>query len=194
MVQTAPGYSATATIGVTMKAAAATAPAITEAGVVNGASFASGIAAGSWVAIFGQNLAAGTRALTSDDLVNGNMPTSLGGVSVNVNSQAAFLYYVSPTQINLLAPADSNTGAVSVTVTNSAGNVGGGQRDPAGGGSRAVRVERKCGGGTGRRYGDRWLGRGGKAGRDHRTVRDGFRRDVARGGPGRRYTRARRRW
>ncbi len=120
-VQTAAGYSATATIGVTMKAAAAAAPAITEAGVVNGASFASGIAAGSWVAIFGQNLAAGTRALTADDLVNGNMPTSLGGVSVNVNSQAAFLYYVSPTQINLLAPADSNTGAVEVTVTNSAG-------------------------------------------------------------------------
>ena len=120
-VQTASGYSATASIGVTMKAAAATAPAIAEAGVVNGASLASGIAAGSWVAIFGQNLAAGTRALTSDDLVNGNMPTSLGGVSVNVNSQAAFLYYLSPTQINLLAPADSNTGAVAVTVTNSGG-------------------------------------------------------------------------
>jgi uncharacterized protein (TIGR03437 family) len=88
---------------------------------VNGASFKDGIAAGSWVAIFGQNLAAGTRAMTTDDLVNGNMPSSLGGVSVNVNNKAAFLYYVSPTQINVLAPADTSTGAVSVTVTNSGG-------------------------------------------------------------------------
>jgi uncharacterized protein (TIGR03437 family) len=121
VTQTAAGYTATATIGVNIKAAAAAAPAITSAGVVNGASFKDGIAAGSWVAIFGQNLAAGSRALTSDDLVSGNMPTTLGGVSVNVNNKPAFLYYVSPTQINVLAPADASTGAVSVTVTNSAG-------------------------------------------------------------------------
>jgi uncharacterized protein (TIGR03437 family) len=121
LAQTAVGYSATATIGVNLKSPAAAAPAITAAGVVNGASFADGIAAGSWVAIFGQNLASGTRALTTDDLVSGNMPTSLGGVSVNVNNKAAFLYYVSPTQINVLAPDDSSTGAVSVSVTNSAG-------------------------------------------------------------------------
>jgi uncharacterized protein (TIGR03437 family) len=88
---------------------------------VNGASFKDGIAPGSWVAIFGQNLAAGSRALTSSDLVNGGMPVSLGGVSVNVNNKPAFVYYVSPTQVNVLAPADSATGAVSVTVTNSAG-------------------------------------------------------------------------
>jgi uncharacterized protein (TIGR03437 family) len=88
---------------------------------VNGASFKDGIATGSWVAIFGQNLAAGERALTSDDLVNGSMPTSLGGVSVNIKNKTAFLYYVSPTQVNVLAPADASTGAVSVTVTNSAG-------------------------------------------------------------------------
>jgi uncharacterized protein (TIGR03437 family) len=121
VTQTATGYGATATIGVTMKTPAAAAPAITASGVVNGASFKDGIAPGSWVAIFGQNLAAGTRALTSDDLVNGSMPTSLGGVGVSINNQAAFVYYVSPTQINVLAPADASTGAVSVTVTNSAG-------------------------------------------------------------------------
>ena len=119
--KTALGYSATATIGVSVKTPAAAAPAITQAGVVNGASFKDGIAAGSWVAIFGQNLAAGTHALTSDDLVNGNMPISLGGVGVSIKNNAAFLYYVSPTQINVLAPADASTDAVSVTVTNSAG-------------------------------------------------------------------------
>lgn len=121
VTQTSTGYAATATIGVNISAPAAAAPAITSAGVVNGASFKDGIAPGSWVAIFGQNLAAGTRALTSSDVVNGSMPVSLGGVSVNVNNKPAFLYYVSPTQINVLAPADSATGAVSVTVSNSAG-------------------------------------------------------------------------
>jgi uncharacterized protein (TIGR03437 family) len=49
------------------------------------------------------------------------MPTSLGGVNVTINNKPAFLYYVSPTQINVLAPADAGTGAVSVAVTNSAG-------------------------------------------------------------------------
>lgn len=121
LTQTALGYAATATIGVNVKTPAASAPTITQAGVVNGASFKDGIAAGSWVAIFGQNLAAGTHALTSDDLVSGNMPISLGGVGVSINNKAAFLYYVSPTQINVLAPADASTGAVSVTVTNSSG-------------------------------------------------------------------------
>jgi protocatechuate 3,4-dioxygenase beta subunit len=121
VTRTETGYAATAIIGVTMKTPTAAAPAITQAGVVNGASFKDGIAAGSWVAIFGQNLAAGTRALTSDDLVNGSMPASLGGVGVSINNKPAFLYYVSPTQVNVLAPDDASTGAVSVSVTNSAG-------------------------------------------------------------------------
>jgi uncharacterized protein (TIGR03437 family) len=89
--------------------------------VVNGASFQNVIAAGSWVAIFGQNLASGTRALTSVDIVNGMMPQTLGGVSVNIDNKPAFVYYASPTQVNVLAPADTATGAVSVTVSNSGG-------------------------------------------------------------------------
>src|SRR5882724_11540570 len=121
VAQIATGYSATAAIGVNLKTPATVAPAITQAGVVNGASFKDGIQAGSWVAIFGQNLASGTRALTSSDVVDGNMPTSLGGVNVSINNKAAFIYYVSPTQINALAPSDAGAGAVSVTVTNSAG-------------------------------------------------------------------------
>jgi uncharacterized protein (TIGR03437 family) len=120
-VQTAAGYAATATIGVNLKTAAASVPVISQAGVVNGASFQDGIQPGSWVAIFGQNLAAGTRALTGSDLVDGSMPTSLGGVGVSIDGKAAFLYYVSPAQINVLAPADSNLGSVPVTVTTSAG-------------------------------------------------------------------------
>lgn len=121
MTQTATGYSGVATIGVNLKTAAAAPPAIGSAGVVNGASFASGIQAGSWVAIFGQNLASAARTLTSADLVNGALPTSLGGVSVSINNKPAYIYYVSPAQINVQAPADAGTGPVQVTVTNSAG-------------------------------------------------------------------------
>jgi uncharacterized protein (TIGR03437 family) len=119
MTQTAAGYSGVATIGVNLKAAAAATPVIAAAGVVNAASFSSGIQAGSWVAIFGQNLAAAVRALTAADLVNGGLPTSLGGVTVNIDNKPAFLYYASPGQVNVLAPADANTGTVQVTVTNS---------------------------------------------------------------------------
>jgi uncharacterized protein (TIGR03437 family) len=120
LTQTAAGYSGAASIGVNLQTATA-APAIASAGVVNGASFATGIASGSWVAIFGQHLAATSHTVTPAELVNGSLPTSLGGVTVTIDGQPAFLYYVSPTQINLQAPADSGSGTVSVTVSTSAG-------------------------------------------------------------------------
>jgi uncharacterized protein (TIGR03437 family) len=42
--------------------------------------------------------------VATSDLVNNTLPTSLGGVSVQINGKAAFLQYVSATQINVLAP------------------------------------------------------------------------------------------
>jgi uncharacterized protein (TIGR03437 family) len=120
LTQTAAGYSGSAAIGVNLQSAAAS-PTIPAGGVVNGASYASTIAPGAWVTIFGQNLAAASRALTSDDIVNNILPTSLGGVTVTVNGQPAYLDFVSPQQINLQAPADGSTGSVSVAVSTSAG-------------------------------------------------------------------------
>jgi uncharacterized protein (TIGR03437 family) len=93
-------------------------PAISQNGVVNGASFAQGISAGSWVTIQGTNLAGTTRTWRSDEIVNGRLPTQLDGVSVSVNNKAAAVYYISPTQVNVQAPADTNLGPVNVTVTN----------------------------------------------------------------------------
>jgi hypothetical protein len=49
-------------------------------------------------------------------IVNGNLPTLLDGVSVNVGSKPAYVNYISPTQINVQAP-DVGTGPVPVTVT-----------------------------------------------------------------------------
>src|SRR5205823_82154 len=67
------------------------------------------------------NLATSPRALTSSDLVNNAIPTTLGGVSVQINGKAAFIQYVSATQVNVLAPDDGSAGPVAVTVTNAAG-------------------------------------------------------------------------
>jgi uncharacterized protein (TIGR03437 family) len=48
---------------------------------------------------------------------NGNFPTMLGGTSVTINNKAAYIWYVSPTQINVQAPDDTTLGPVPVSVT-----------------------------------------------------------------------------
>jgi uncharacterized protein (TIGR03437 family) len=50
--------------------------------------------------------------------VNNHMPVQLDGVSVTVNGESAYVYYISPTQVNILTPPDAMSGAVQVEVTN----------------------------------------------------------------------------
>jgi len=92
-------------------------PSIT--GVVNGASFQPGFAANGWVTIQGSNLAdpAANRIWASSDFKGNLLPTSLDCVSVKINNKDAFVYYISPVQLNVLAPVDTATGPVSVQVT-----------------------------------------------------------------------------
>lgn len=97
-------------------------PAITS--VLNDASFTGGaIAAGSWVAIFGTNLAppGDARQWTAPEIVNGNLPVSLDGTSVTVNGKPATVEYIQPTQINIQTPDDTAVGPVQVVVTTTAG-------------------------------------------------------------------------
>jgi len=47
---------------------------------------------------------------------------TLGGTSVTIDGKAAYLNYVSPSQLNVQAPNFSTTGNVTVTVTNSSGS------------------------------------------------------------------------
>jgi uncharacterized protein (TIGR03437 family) len=95
------------------------APAISANGVVNGASFQPGVAANSWVTIQGTNLAAQMDDW-SHSIVNGALPTSLDGVSVTMGGKPAYIYFISPGQLNVLAP-DVPAGPISVTVTTAAG-------------------------------------------------------------------------
>jgi uncharacterized protein (TIGR03437 family) len=101
-----------------VKIAPAGPPTITS--VLNGASFQAGIEAGSWVTITGTNLANTNpgRTWKDSEVVNGQLPTSLDGVSVTIDGKPAFVYYISPTQINVQAPSDTNIGAVDVVVNN----------------------------------------------------------------------------
>jgi protocatechuate 3,4-dioxygenase, beta subunit len=99
-----------------------TAPVVSaRSGVVNAASNAPGATPGAWISIHGFRLATTRRTWTADDIVNGKLPTSLDGVSVMIHGKAAFVYYISPTQINVQAPADTLSGTVTVQVTNANG-------------------------------------------------------------------------
>jgi len=90
-------------------------PVISTAGIVPVFSTATTISPGSWISIFGSNFATGTSVW------NGNFPTQLGNVVVTIDSRPAYLWYVSPGQINAQVPADSNTGGVTVAVTTPGG-------------------------------------------------------------------------
>jgi uncharacterized protein (TIGR03437 family) len=74
------------------------------------------IESGSWVAIYGTNLADSTMDWTGK-IVNGILPTTLGGVSVTIGGKAAAVYYISPGQLDVQA-SDGLSGSVPVVVTN----------------------------------------------------------------------------
>jgi uncharacterized protein (TIGR03437 family) len=90
-------------------------PTISQGGVVPIYSAVPVVQPGSWVSIYGSNFASGNFVW------NGNFPPSLGGVSVMIDNKPAFLWLVSPFQINLQTPDDTATGLVSVVVTTASG-------------------------------------------------------------------------
>jgi len=94
-----------------------TQPAGNITAVSNAGSFQPGVAPATWVSIFGTNLSTVTYTWQASDFVNGLLPTSLQGVSVTINGLPAYIDYLSPTQINVLAPDDATTGPVQVQVT-----------------------------------------------------------------------------
>jgi uncharacterized protein (TIGR03437 family) len=85
--------------------------------VENAASYLPGFSQGSWVTITGANLAGTTRIWTGADFSGPDLPTQLSQVSVTIDGKPAYVYFISPTQINVLAPADTAQGPVPVQVT-----------------------------------------------------------------------------
>jgi uncharacterized protein (TIGR03437 family) len=87
--------------------------------VVNGASFQAGpLAPGTWFTVYGSNLAAVARGWTGADFTNGGktLPVKLDGVQILVNNVPALVAYISPTQINALAPTSGYFGDVFLRV------------------------------------------------------------------------------
>ena len=78
------------------------------------------IAPNMWVEIKGSNLAppGDTRIWQGSDFANSQLPPQLDGVSVMVNGKAAYVYYISPTQVNILTPPDAMSGPVQVQLMN----------------------------------------------------------------------------
>lgn len=91
-------------------------PTILTNGVVPVYSTVSTIQQGEWISIYGKNLATATTTW------NGDFPLSLGNTNVTVNGKPAYLWFVSPTQINLQTPSDASTGSIQVDVTTPGGS------------------------------------------------------------------------
>jgi uncharacterized protein (TIGR03437 family) len=102
-------------------AALSSAPPPVISAVANAEGEAPTIAPNTWVDIKGTGLApAGDIRIWQGgtDFFGSLMPEQLDGVSVTVNGKSAFVYYISPTQVNILTPPDAILGPVQVVVNN----------------------------------------------------------------------------
>jgi uncharacterized protein (TIGR03437 family) len=93
------------------------APLYTPSSVVNAASFKVGALAPNTIAtLYGRDLAFTTRSLGADDLYNGTLPTTLlgSGVRLLINRTLAFIYFVSPNQVNFLVPSTLTPGRAEI--------------------------------------------------------------------------------
>src|SRR5205814_9747803 len=70
-----------------------------------------------FVTIKGTNLATTTREWAGSDFKGNLLPTSVEGTSVMINGKPGFPSFISPAQINALAPIDTSSGPVGVQVT-----------------------------------------------------------------------------
>ena len=94
-------------------------PAINGGGVASSSAFGgfTSVAPGSWIEIYGTDLATDTRSWANSDFNGVNAPTSLDGTSVTVGGQPAFVAFVSPTQVNVQVPSSVATGSQLIIVT-----------------------------------------------------------------------------
>jgi uncharacterized protein (TIGR03437 family) len=103
----------------TINPGTSTAPIITS--VSNGPGGQTQIAPNTWVSIYGSNFA---PAIFTDNWnthsTNGNLPTTLDGVTVTIGGQLAYMEYLSATQINVLTP-NIGFGPLQVTVATTGG-------------------------------------------------------------------------
>ena len=98
-------------------------PVISTGGIISAYAFggATAVAPGSWIEIYGTNLAADARAWIGADFNGVNAPTSLDGTFVTIGGQRAFVDYISPGQVNVQVPSNVGTGQQPVIVNSADG-------------------------------------------------------------------------
>ena len=100
------------------------APVIRTSGVITASSYGgySALAPGTWMEIYGTNLAHVVSQLWSGDDFKGNLaPTKLAGVTVTIAGLPAYVDFVSPGQVNAQVPSGVAPGKQPVIVTNEGG-------------------------------------------------------------------------
>jgi len=115
-----PGATITGPVSGTMT----TVPVIKSSGVVTAESFGgfAAIAPATWIEIYGTNLATTlNQSWASSDFVGSLAPTAIGGTTVTIGGQSAFIDYVSPGQVNAQVPSGVPAGPQPVVVTTAGG-------------------------------------------------------------------------
>ena len=95
----------------------------TSVGVITASAFGgTAVAPGLWMAIYGSNLASVASQTRSGGDFKGNLaPSALGGTTVTIGGQPAFIDYLSPGQVNAQVPSKVAPGSQPVVVTTTVG-------------------------------------------------------------------------
>jgi uncharacterized protein (TIGR03437 family) len=99
-------------------------PTISANGVASAAAFGGSktIAPGSWIEIYGQNLAPDSRSWAGTDFAGASAPTALDGVKVTIGGQPAYVAYISAGQVNAQVPSGVGNGQQNLVVSTGAGS------------------------------------------------------------------------
>jgi len=111
------GLADSLSLVLTAPASGGTTPAITLA--VSASAFGDfpTIAPGTWVEIYGSNLATDSRQWAGSDFTGSTAPTSLDGTTVKIGGLNAFINYISATQVNAQIPSGVAPGPQQITVS-----------------------------------------------------------------------------
>ncbi len=93
-----------------------TAPSITNVISASGFGAFTSVAPGSWIEIYGSNLAMDWRSWLASDFQGTTAPTQLDQTTVTVGGQQAYIDFISGGQVNVLVPSNVGTGQQTVEV------------------------------------------------------------------------------
>jgi uncharacterized protein (TIGR03437 family) len=100
-------------------------PVISPSGVITASNYGAfqAIAPGTWVEIYGVNLATTpSQTWAGSDFVGTQAPSALGGTTVTIGGKPTFIDFVSPGQVNVQVPSGVAAGPQPLVVTTAGGS------------------------------------------------------------------------